>query len=32
MNKRRPTLHAAIGLALFLAASMLLVKVVTGWP
>ena len=30
--KPRLNLHTAIGLALFLAGALLLVKLVTGWP
>jgi len=32
MKKQRLSLHSAIGLALFLAGAMVLVKLATGWP
>ena len=32
MKKQRLNLHAAIGLALFLAAALVVVKLATGWP
>ncbi len=32
MKKQRLSLHTAIGLLLFLAASLVVVKLATGWP